>query len=170
MHELVGKFAPTAIVVALMVYCCWCCLCVPQPEPVVLNEGDLPQINSALLSPVIQPVPDRNPFRPLEAVKMVSAKGKVPTTAGPGQEEPATQRSIAEVLSSLALNATYIQGNQRLAMIDGRVYRQGEPLAIPGESVTEPCVVARIAADKVLIRHRGQTVELKYRNHGGTTP
>ena len=69
---------------------------------------------------------------------------------------------VAAIVKRLTLKATYIQGSRRFALIDGRVYEQGKPLAI-SHLVKEPCIVARICADKVLIRHRDQTVELGYR-------
>ena len=83
------------------------------------------------------------------------------------EEEPPTPVSAAQepvdILKSLALDATFLHGDRRLALINGRVCAQGESLAI-SDAAAWPCVVAGISADKVLIEHQGRTVELKYRD------
>jgi hypothetical protein len=67
----------------------------------------------------------------------------------------------ANILAGLALGAIYIQGDRRVALINDRVYAQGERLAISA-SAAEPCIVSQISADRVLLLYRGQTVELEY--------
>lgn len=79
----------------------------------------------------------------------------------PGRKALASGRNPNDRLSNLTLSATYVQGKRRFALIDAQIYEQGQLLAI-SESLKEPCFVAEISADKVLIRHGDRTVELKY--------
>ena len=59
------------------------------------------------------------------------------------------------------MNATYIHGDRRLALINGQVYAEGE--ALKGQNSSSSTLrVARICPDKVLLRGDGVTLELKY--------
>jgi hypothetical protein len=61
----------------------------------------------------------------------------------------------------LALKATSIYADRRLAIINGQIYEQGQRLDLP-ESSAEPWVVARILPYKVLLEGPGQVRELTY--------
>jgi hypothetical protein len=161
MSRTIGKMAPTATVIALVAWCCWSHLEGPGPVAGIQRGSDLPRITSALLSPAIEPAPDRDPFRPLVADKVVASQATVPVPPALNQNGATAQGGRADVLSNLVLGGTYIQGDRRLALINDQVYEQGEPLAISA-SITEPCIVTQISAEKVLILHRGRTMELKY--------
>jgi hypothetical protein len=47
-------------------------------------------------------------------------------------------------------------------MINGRIYEPGQPVAWSEAATTTPCFVTGISADKVVILHRGQEIELGY--------
>ena len=161
MSELLGKMGPTAIVAALTVWCCWTYLGKAGSDVGLQEPSELPRIALPLLEPAIPAVCDRDPFRPPETKKTVSIESEKPRAPEPVQKNPAPEKTIADLLSGLALNATYIGADKRMALISGQLCRQGEPLAI-SDSTTEPCIVAEICEQKVLIRHRGRTMELTY--------
>ncbi len=147
----IGLLSAAVLIVAVMVW-------FVKPTVVkMFNQiaSQLPETTPSLLSSTIESISGSDPIRQLLEASAAASGG----IAGHGG--PASGTNSEDGLSSLTLNATYIQGNRRLALIDGQVYEQGESLAI-SDSMPGPCIVARISADKVLIRHRDQTVELKY--------
>ena len=173
MSGMFGKLAPIATVFGLTVWCCWPYL-EGAPEGTGLQQGgDLPRISGALLSPTVQPAPERNPFQPPLVSKATppeteepSAQSAVGTqssvgTPAPEQQEAVVEEESPDIFSGLVLGAIYIQGNRRVALINGQVCEQGDRLAISASSA-DPCIVTEISADKVLLSHGGQTVELKY--------
>jgi hypothetical protein len=176
MSRTLGRMAPTAIVFALAVWCCWPYLDELRSSLEVEQGGDLPRITSSLLSPTVEPVPKRDPFQPPPAIRADPPGSKKPEIkklaassphpqAGPRQagasDQANAQRPGTDVVKTLVLEAIYIQGDRRVALINDRVYAQGEPLAI-SDPAAEPYIVAQISPDKVLLLHRGQTVELPY--------
>lgn len=48
-----------------------------------------------------------------------------------------------------------------MAIINGRIYKQGDPLSVSG-TTRGPGIITTISADKVVILYCGQTVELEY--------
>ncbi len=156
-----GRIVPTAIVLVLVAWCCWPYLEGERPATGVQPGDNSPRITASLLSPDVKPAPERNPFQPFHASKADSPEGKEPRAPLPGQEEAIAEKDDTDIFSGLVLGAIYIQGDRRMALINGQVCRQGEPLEISA-STTEPCIVAEISSDKVLLLYRGQTVELRY--------
>ena len=163
MSTTIGKLAPIAIVAAVVAWCCYPYLDKPASEASLQQEGNLPRIIRSLLSPIIEPASDRDPFKPREERNTDSTQSEQPATAATAETPSLSKEDILEILSNLVLDATFIQGNRRMALINGRVCEQGEPLAISG-SITEPCIVTQISAHSVLIQYGDRTVELKYRN------
>jgi hypothetical protein len=161
MSGTLGKMAPTAIVLVLAAWCCWPYLEGPRSAGGVQQGDELPRITASLLSPDVKPAPERDPFQPFHASKADSPEGKEPRAPLPGQKKAIAEKDDADIFSGLVLGAIYIQGDRRMALINGQVCRQGDPLAISA-STTEPCIVAEISSDKVLLLYRGQTVELRY--------
>jgi hypothetical protein len=178
----VGKFVPTAVVAAAVAYCSWSHLFAPE-APVSDRSGKLPTITAAQLSPTVAPRAERDPFRPVRAtsplapgttkagvsppvVKGGVAAGQKPgATAGgttaAGPQGASDMREPADLLGRLTLNATSLQGDRRVAMINGRLYEQGERLRLP-ELGTAACVVACILPHKVQLDWTGKTLELTY--------
>jgi hypothetical protein len=54
------------------------------------------------------------------------------------KELSATPRldELAEIVRGMTLEATFLQGRDQLAVIDGRIYSQGQRIAIPGDEST----------------------------------
>jgi hypothetical protein len=176
MSATLSKMAPTAIVFTLVVWCCWPYLEGPRQETEG-QQADLPRIGSSLLSPTVEPAPDRNPFQPLHANQPDPPVSEKPVARPPEQPPAPAKQDSTDIFQGLVLRAIYIQGDRRVALINDRVYAQGESLVISADSqghgtrpadgrVTDPCVVANISADKVLLLCRGRTVELKYAGLG----
>lgn len=175
MSELISKFAPTAVVAAVVTWCCWPYLSGPAAGPQLAESEVLPEIAPSLLSPTIEPPPERDPFRAGEvegraadADKPAQVRRPAPEPPAPVEKELPPQRDPLEIVSSLPLQATYVQGGRRLALISGQVYAEGQPLAL-SEPVTEPCIVARILPHTVRIRHQGRVAEIKYRDLAATS-
>jgi hypothetical protein len=163
MSPLVHKFAPVAIVAGLFGWCCWPYL--KAPDALVLESGKPLEVGASLLSPDVDPAPARDPFRPPslnETALHETTPTVVQATPSPVEEKPPAERPLAEVMQSLALDATVIHGDRGIALINGKVYAEGDSLAVSGP-VVHPYTVARISAYAVLIQHLAETAELQYR-------
>lgn len=175
-----GQMVPTVLVLAMGGYCCWPYLGGESRRAGTEAAGKLPELTAALLSPSIDPTPDRDPFRAAPAIQPdaigIAAKSIEPdaigSAAAPSEDSEAAEGSSAEPetaspanLSVLTLNATFLRGSRRLAMINSQLYAQGEPLA-QGESSAAPYVVSEVYPDKVMLERQGQTVELNYADTG----
>jgi hypothetical protein len=165
MPPLVNRLAPTVIVAAFVAWCVWPYLSGEGSGGLVQEPGEVPKIAGSLLEPTMEPAGDRNPFRAADADEPDPSE-----TVTTEQEEsaaveaaPVPQVRPGDLLEQLALDATFIHGGRRLALINGQVCEQGDVLAVSGLT-SEPCTVQRIAAHKVLIEFRGETLELEYRD------
>ena len=156
-----NKTGPTAAVLAMIGYFCWPYLEGTDSGGRAPGPAKLPEITAALLAPQIDSATERDPFRITAMTHPGVAADAGPGRAGPSPQDAPSEAEITRQLSRLVLKATYIRGDQRAAFINGRLYMQGEPLAI-SESTDPPFVVAEVHADKVVIEHRGRTVELTY--------
>ncbi len=85
--------------------------------------------------------------------------GKPETDRFPGEAPP----RAAEPLDGLFLEATCISDNQRLAVINGRIYQQNEKVQSPTSDATVG-VLAKILPDKVLLKIQDKMFEMKYSN------
>ena len=139
MSGTLGKMAPAAIVLVLVAWCCWPYLEGPRPAAEVHQGGNRPRIPGSLLSPTVEPAPDRNPFRPLRAEKAAPPESKEPTPLPPDQQEAPAEEDGTDIFSRLVLDAVYIQGDRRVALINGQVCEQGEPLAISASTTLHCC-------------------------------
>ena len=93
----------------------------------------------------------------------------VPKTAdketAPGQGTgPAESDELAEMVRGMTLDATFLQGRDQLAVIDGRIYRRGQNVAIPEDSATQGRSLQLIAVTRtgVLLKGAGKHYALGY--------
>ena len=161
MNPLIEKLAPTGVVVALVGLCCWPHLTDSEVRLDMQQENDLPQVTQSLLSPDILPAPDRDPFRDMRINSTGGMQEQLATTAGPGTGGGSSEIDIAAELSKLVLNATYVRGDRRVALINGELYALGETLD-GSPSGSQTFIVMQISLHKVLLKRQGQTVELSY--------
>jgi hypothetical protein len=175
----VARVVPTGVVVTVIGYCVWPCLfgsAQPSDPPPAAKP---PEITAATLASVVPPLPDRDPFHAFDAAH-ASAKGRASTlfagananggpadsgatSAGDPRAAANARRRNVDPLQGLALEATCLSGRERLAMINGHIYRQRETVQSPVAGAP-PCVVAQVTHDGVLLQSQGKTLELKYSN------
>lgn len=65
------------------------------------------------------------------------------------------------------MEATSLSGYERLAMINGHIYRPREIVQSPVAGAP-PCVVAQVFPDRVLLQTQGKTLELTYSDAAGS--
>lgn len=160
MSVQLGKVTPIGLLVGVVAYCCWPYLAAPAAGAAD-GAGKLPEVTAAMLTPVPAPAAKRDPFRPADGAGMaVTARQPAPTmTPVAKRADPVPDK--APPRSRLRLNATYLHGGRRLALIDGSVYAEGETLK-PASPAAVPLVVERIEAHQVVLRGLGQPLELRY--------
>jgi hypothetical protein len=151
-----------------------------KPKP----PGKVPEFAAALLSPKLPPPPKRDPFGLTTPSKPSSTGdltrpgggvGQLPLSGFASNQKPSGKP--VDPLSGLILTGTCIMGNQRLAVINGRLYAPRETLAT-GRPAANKSTSAKSVADKpatsyqvlevlpykVLLAYDGQVLELGYSN------
>jgi hypothetical protein len=105
----------------------------------------------------------RDPFRIAVKATEVSKTANEPAPADSKAE------GVSEFVQSLTLDATFLQGKTRLAIISGRIYHQGQHLVIRGESgpVDSPLLIRSVQAHGVTLGAHGKTYVLGYPEHLG---
>ena len=159
----ITQLATQAVVLAMAIYLCWPALMESLPKTV----ESAPQANAkkpangfASLSPKFSPLSKRDPF--------LASDEKHSTTAKSGKSKNGAKTGGAKEVNDindtgLVLNATCIVGNHRLALINGRIYREKETIAA---SNNEPanCILTNIYPHKVLLSWQGKPLQLSYVN------
>lgn len=167
MPTSINRFIPLASVLAVALYWSWPALKDALPHTVDAagkagsKRPDAQAFSAAVLIPQFLPFPQRNPFLPADykSKKATLARSGKPGTHGTKWDAAAKTAGAAN--SSLVLNATCIMGKQRMAIINGRVYKEKEAILQPGDQ-TPSCIIAAILPHKVLLLSEGKTVQLGY--------
>jgi hypothetical protein len=120
----------------------------------------LPEVAKSALSPTFSP-PTRNPFSPKDVVlaKNGSQTGSPGGRRGADKPSDAARQkdgTVANPLGGLTLDATYLVGKSRLAIINGRVYGVNERL--PASKLT----ILDVLPYKVLLECEGKVLALAY--------
>ena len=123
-----------------------------------------------------RPVPGRKGNKAADAkpenaahAAIAGAAGKAPPATAKALSPAAAKIATQKVMAELVLNATLLYGEQRIAMINGRAYRTGEPLAA-SDSATQ-LRVAEIHHHRVVLENDGRLVDLTYSDKpAGTKP
>jgi hypothetical protein len=164
MSPSITRFAPQVVFLAIVVYLCW-----PSLQRFASKTANLPEqtkkaatmaeFTVASLSPTFPPPPTRNPFGPPGPMSLA----KKNRTDRRSVKELAEKAAADAKDSGLVLKATCIVGEQRLALINDRVYREKEVIKGQGE---EPVnwVVTDILPHKVLLSCQGMPLQLTYSN------
>ena len=164
------KLAPTLAVLAMAGYCCW----LESDEPAAKQAGKKSEFTLALLSPAAVPAPGRDPFQAAETAALNEKPGPnrkepaVPAKNATSPEARPAAGDLSHAVSGLALRATFLRGSRRLALINDRLYAEGEALVL-SKAAEPPYVVAQVHADKVILQHGEDMVELKYPERGTKT-
>jgi hypothetical protein len=162
MNISLEKLLPRVIVVAAVGYIAWPSASYLMSQTATPPVATLPEVAKALLSPTVSP-PMRDPFARKNAV-LANAGNVRKGDATRGQGGAITSSATAspkdgkstDPLSGLTLDATYLAGNSRLAIINGRVYAPQETL--PASKTT----VIDILPYKVLLECEGKVCALAY--------
>ena len=78
---------------------------------------------------------------------------------------------MAEIIAGLKLDATFLQGRDQLAIINGRIYHKGQKLVLPGDDDSRPpLVVLFVKPTGVILRGGGKNYLLGYPEHLGKKP
>jgi hypothetical protein len=188
MNSAQVNIVPTAVVLAVGGYVVW-----PHVGSGILSEeapaakeskGPTdPQVPQAMLKPELVPPPVRDPFDdPEEGRARARAairdrlnglvKGlETLRRVRPGRSGGAGNRGKGtpddDPLAGLTLNATYIQDGRSAAVINGRLYRPGQPVEAGGGPGA--LVLKEVRLHSVVVRDSGRDLELTYgaRRAGG---
>jgi hypothetical protein len=160
MPPAVAKILPHAIVLIVAVYWAWPALTTPAPKAVQASPdspkaSSKPGFSAAVLSPTFPPPSQRDPF--LRAGEHRMAKKKA--------AKPGAKAEIGKAMNfkdfGLTLSATCIVGNKRLALINGRLYKEKEAVEkSPGEPTTY--VITSIEPHRVIVSWNGRPFQLSY--------
>ena len=157
----VHKTAPTAIVAAMVLICCWSSLELSEKHAADA-PGAIPEIAASLLTPAVDAPSSRNPFRSAASPRAGELASRGDAISPPrATGAPGTELDARDAISGLDLSATYIRGKDRMAIINGRLYGVGDSLTLPGPS-PDSCTIGGIEPQKVLVERRGQALELTY--------
>ena len=124
-------------------------------------QNEQPEVPAAEV-PVAKVPAAEVPAAEVPITEVTASEKGITDAAGPTEEE-----DRVKFLGGLMLSATYIQGNRRVAIVNGRIYKQGDPLSVSG-TTRGPGTITTISADKVVILYCGRTVELEYANLAAT--
>jgi hypothetical protein len=102
---------------------------------------------------VLKKVQLRDPFLPVASPEAPTA----PRANGPA---PAKADPLADIVAGLSLDATFIQGRDQVAIINGRIYNKGQEVLIPGgDDESRPKLVV------VFVKHTGVILNGDGRNY-----
>lgn len=176
MAPLMARLGPTAAVLAVVGYLC----CPPAGVPDARGKAEdkIPTVTHGLLAAVAAPDPSRDPFglkdAPPPPRKGKAPRPRAPAPAGgaaagrPGLKAAGRGKApvdLAALVRGLSLKAICAHEGGGTALIDGRLYSQGDTLPGAGKEAVG-LLVARVYPDRVLLEHEGQTAELKFSDRG----
>lgn len=170
MPTIVTKLAPQTVLLIVVVYWCWPFVMQTTPVAAPAASKDakpaaMVGFTAAVLSPTFPPFPERNPFEFPGEKRVVKAKSD---NNKKGTKNVADKAAIEAKGTNLVLKGTFIMGEQRMAYINGHVYKEKE--AIPGQGEDGGSfVVTDIYPHKVLLSYQGIPLQLNYTNTMGTT-
>jgi hypothetical protein len=170
MPTFVTKLAPQAILLAFAIYWSWPSLTQSisntASSTVKDKKGGSPlDFSAAVLSPTFPSPPKRDLFELPGAAHLAKNKrGKSKSGKAAGLKGAAFSLADAKD-SGLVLSATCIVGRQRLALINGQVYKEKDTIKGKG-SGDDPInwVITDILPHKVLLLHQGTPLQLNYPN------
>lgn len=160
MPPAVAKLLPQAIVLIVAVYWAWPALTTPAPKAVEASTDSKKASNqqgfsAAVLSPKFPPPSQRDPFLRFGEHRVANKK------AAKSGAKAEVGKAMDFKDFGLTLSATCIVGDKRLALINGRLYREKEAVEkSPGEPTTY--VVTNIEPHRVIVSWNGRPYQLNY--------
>jgi len=173
------QIAPSAVVMAFAGYCAWPSLSAlmsePPPPP---PQRKTAALTDASFTPKLPPMPTKNPFGGRDAATLAAEREKAlaaalaaakeaeaaaaAAAASDKAEETVAADGPASPLDGLRLDGTFLVGDRRWAVINGRVYGRLDDLATDNSKY--PLQVADVLPHKVLLKYKGRNLELAYSN------
>ena len=164
-----GKLAPFAVILAFVGYCSWPSMSeLASPTPPPPQPPKLPELAAPLYAPVMPPPLVKNPWGGKDAESLAALRNPakpVATTAETSADaaDGKSAKPPINLLAGLTLDATFIAGDERMAVINGTVYAAQEEL--PSSVGAAPQIkIANVLPYSVLLEHDGRTAELTYRD------
>jgi hypothetical protein len=163
------KHVPTSIMVVFLAYACYKIhASAPNADA---GEKALVKGLDVMMNDVLHAGAEevrtltRDPFRrgpkPADAAKAAEAALADPLA------DP-----LSDFVHSLSLGASFLQGKTQIAIINGRMYKQGEHLILEGDGgqVTSPLFVQKVQVDRVTLSAHETNFELGYPDQLGSRP
>jgi hypothetical protein len=162
MKVLLGKLTPTLAVMALVGYCCWPTESSPVSGGSDKGGGKKLEIAQERLCPRRADDPARDPFANTFAGLRGDNKAKPsqPTVSVKSHTSASQQEAeLRRLVAGLTLEGTLLWGQRREALIDGRLYAEGEPV-LTGKGVR--MTVSQVSTSKVVLEQGGQKFDLVF--------
>ncbi len=159
MNRTTKRIAPLCLMLGFTTWCCWQSLEAEAPFFLLAEDSLPPSIRPVQLEPSIPEHHAHDPFAIVTATEKSERTKEDATILTSIAADPIVD--LTDVLSSLELNATYLYGDRRLAMINGQTFTEGQSSEelVP---LVESGTIAQISHDAVLVDVQGQTYRLSY--------
>ncbi len=159
MPKPVRQYAPLIITATLMAWCCWSQIRGSEPLLANMDEVQLPQIDRDALNPKMSPVSQRDPFQRSEPERLAVDKESVEPDLA---DLPEPRFDPRTVLSRFRLDATMVGTEYPIALINGRVYREGELIEMEGLPPDLNFRLRRVQADRAVLEIEEEEYEIIY--------
>ncbi len=165
MSRRIKKLTPILIVGAILGFLCWPYLDDNAPRPKEVDAVKPLKSLVAALSPPPAQAPERDPFDSRATVRQGRhGKGAAKTPGKAGSSGEVAGSSLPHAPGELALQATHLRGDRRIALINGAVYAEGDQIKPTGPT-TPTYTVTRIYPHRVVLGSDDETLELTYPAH-----
>ena len=156
MDIALDKLAPRVVVAAVVGYAAWPSISYLMSKTTAAPVAATPEVVASDLSPTVS-LPTRDPFVPESEILAREAAKAGPSGGRLAGGRPSARPSkAANPLGGLRLEATYLAGSARLAIINGRLYGPKEMLA--GSKLT----ILDVLPYQVLLGSEGKVLTLAY--------
>jgi hypothetical protein len=155
------RFAPTLAILAAMLYAGQAVNEILASRPAPPSENPAAVLAKLGLDALAgEPEADVLAIRRLRDPFNLDAKSAAAAGAKAIAKAPQEDR-LADFVEQAVLNATIIQGKTRLAVINGKLYKQGEAVAVAGRGAS-PLVVKTVKRHEVELGAEGRRFTLTY--------
>ena len=168
------KRVPTLLVAAFLTYACYS-IHASLPDSAG-GKNELEGGLDVMLKDLVHSTSDevrsltkgmlRDPFR------ITHKAAEEPKSKKAESPEDSEANLLADFVKGLVLDATFLQGQTRIAIINGRIYNQGQYLVVQGENGNSrsPLCIESVRVDLVTLSARGRSYELAYPDKLGNAP
>ena len=159
MPKQLRKYAPLIITAALMAWCCWSQVRSSEPLLANMEEVPPPQIDREALFPEISPLSPRDPFQQIKREQLVVDEVPVEPDSETPVEPVFDPRTV---LSDFRLEGTIVGTEYSSALINGRVYNEGELIEMAGLPPDRHFRLRRVQADRAVLEIEEEEYEITF--------